>query len=196
MSVKEKMMDGMFKHMSGEERQQMMNDMMDKFLGTMSSEERQKMMEQMMAKFFTGMGEQEKQEMMRNMMAGMMGGAGPAGPGKTGGRKILFPWMDMMGMMAGCKPESREGGANPMEMCQKMFASIGRSSEIATFATPEIRGLFEDWVQQMEEEILGFIQQTGSVDSGALSDKFKLSKESITYFLTRLAQKQKINFKK
>lgn len=73
--------------------------------------------------------------------------------------------------------------------------SISQTSEIASFATPEVRGLFEEWAQQIEEEILSFIKEKGSIHPQEIAAHLKISKESVHYFLSRLAQKAKIQLK-
>jgi hypothetical protein len=203
MTLKEKMMDGMMGNMSKEEKKEMMDKMMENFFADMSPEEKQKMMQDMMSKMmgsFMGSGENEndkenkgeKHSMMdgksnmMDMMKMMMGGKSPM--------------MNMMKMMMGGKSpmmgmDSDGKGEKPWDMCQKMMSSISKSSEIATFATPEIRGLFEEWIQQIEEEFITFIKSSGTDNVEKLQEHFKLSKDSVIYFLTRLSQKGKIKFK-
>ncbi len=149
--------------------------MMDAMMGGVSAEEKKKMMDS----FFSNMSDAEKQGMMKDMMGQMMGGGG---------------MMNMMSMMMGSK-DSGSGESHPMEMCKKMMATMGKVSELATFATPEVRALFEEWAVQIEEELLKFIVEKGSSDPDTLARQFKLSRDSVVYFLTRLAQKGKIDLK-
>lgn len=100
----------------------------------------------------------------------------------------------MMGFMGG-ETGMNFSGFNPMELMQKMMAAMTQTSEIATFATPEVRQLFEDWVQQVDEEILNHIKDGGSTDPEQIAAYLKISKNSAIYFLTRLAQKGSISIK-
>jgi hypothetical protein len=174
MNLKEKMMDTMMGSMSAEEKKEMMDTMMEKFFSSMSSEEKQDMMKSMMPKMM---------EMMKGS-GGMMGMMGAMMGGKS-------PMKDMMN----CCDDSGEGSdedLNPMEMCTQMMSSMRQSSEIATFATPEIRNLFEEWVRQIEEEIEQYIAKNATIEPEIISSHFKISKDSAIYFLSRLAQKGKI----
>ncbi len=155
--------------------------MMDSMMGKMSKEEKKAMMSSMMENFFDDMTPEDKQGMMQEMMPKMMGGG--------------MPMMGMMQNMMGGMKEGKEGGFNPMDMCKKMMENMSRSNTIAEFATPELRGLFEDWVQQIEEEILQFVQEHESVDPEEIAAHFKLSKNSVIYLLSKLAQKDAIKFK-
>ena len=103
----------------------------------------------------------------------------------------------MMGMMMGHKQdEGNEGngdsGFKPFDMCSEMISSIKQGHKTATLATPEIQGLFEDWVQQIEEEIIVLQEGRENLDAEQLAGHFKISKESAYYFMTRLAQKGKL----
>lgn len=97
----------------------------------------------------------------------------------------------MMGVMMGRMHEKSEKFM-PWDMCKEMISSIRHSHRIAALATPEVQGLFEDWVEQIEEEILVYLKDKDPADIKGLATHFKISKESAYYFLTRLAQKGKI----
>lgn len=182
MDFKEKMMDNMMKKMSAGEKTNLMDKMMEGFFSSMTKEEKKDMMDNMMPKMMGQMmGGDDKssagENPMMNMMGSMMGGKGSM--------------MDMMQSMMGNSGGDKE--SNPMDMCKQMMYKINQSSEIATFATPEIRQLFEEWVQQVDEEILDLIQKDSLVSVDSIAKHLKISKNSVIYFLSRLAQKGKIS---
>jgi hypothetical protein len=204
MGIKERMMDGMMDKMSAEEKQKAMETMMEKFLGGLSSEERGKMMEGMMEKFLGGMSTEERSAMMSRMMPQMMGSM-------TGGEGMMGMMGRMMGRMMGGGPgaaagrasesgrtgaEAEGAGEMPWDMCRKMMGAMTEGTQTARFATPEVRGLFDEWAAQIEEELLQFTKDAGGVDVQKAAEHFRLSRESTIYFLTRLAQKGKIEFGK
>ncbi len=76
-----------------------------------------------------------------------------------------------------------------------MMGSIRKSSDIAEFATPEIRELFEEWVQEVDEEIMQYVKGKNSIDPDDIAKHLKISRKSAIYFISRLAQKGKINIK-
>lgn len=204
MGIKERMMDGMMDKMSAEEKQKAMEAMMEKFLDGISSEDRGRMMEGMMEKFLGGMSAEERGTMMGRMMPQMMGSM-------MGGSGMMDMMRAMMGGVrrahagartdAGARTEadSQAAGASaetPWDMCRKMMGAMTQGTQTARFATPEVRGLFDEWAVQIEEEMLQFTRDAGEVDVQKAAEHFKLSKESTLYFLTRLAQKGKIEFGK
>jgi hypothetical protein len=181
-----------------EEKSAMMDQMMNKFLADIPPGDKQKMMEGMMEKFLGNMTSDEKQSMMQTMMPKMMGSMTGGGTGS--------PMMNMMGMMMGGKgpmnmmksmkedgTHSEEQTEMPWDMCKKMMSTMSKTSELATFATPEVRELFEEWAAQIEEEILNFVKESKIYDTEKIAEHFKLSRNSVTFFLTRLANKGKIN---
>jgi hypothetical protein len=98
----------------------------------------------------------------------------------------------MMGAMMGKMHGHGEKRHMPWDMCKDMISSIRQSHKIATMATPEVQGLFEDWVEQIEKEILDYLKEKDSIDIKDLAGRFKISKDSAYFFLTKLAQKDKI----
>lgn len=179
-------------------KDKMMDSMMDDVFSKMSAEEKTKLMETMMDKFMGGLKPEEKQALMSAMMpkimAGMMGGKGSSPMGMMGMMGGPGGHMkDMMSRMMG-GGEAGEGQA-PWDMCRRMFDSVGKAADLASFATPEVRGLFEEWAAQIEEEILQFVKESKSADADQIAARFKLSKNSASYFLARLSRQGKISLK-
>ena len=154
--------------------------MMDGMLSKMSAEEKKEMMMQMMEKFFGGMTEEEKGALMKDvmpaMMKNMMGGSGSM--------------MDMMGGGSSCNGENE--GAGPMDMCKEMMLSIKQSKEISAIVTPEINTMFEEWVGQVNEEILNLLKNKKNLSIEGIAEHLKVSPENAIYFVSKLAQSGKV----
>jgi len=165
-------------------KEKFMNEMMGNQFRNMTSEERKQMMETMMEKFFSSMTDDEKKDMMSGMMGKMMGNN---------------PIMGMMSMMMGRKSQKSEKvddkGKMPWDMCCEMMTGMKETANTAKFATSELRGLFDEWCQQIEKELLDFIKEKGSIKISEMAEKFSLSEESIKYLLSRLANKNLIDYK-
>ena len=99
--------------------------------------------------------------------------------------------MDPREMMKGMMGE----GFNPMEMCRGMVGSVTKSAEMASYATPELRALFEEWLGQIEAEILVYLEGRETVGPEEVAEKFKLSKESGIFLISRLAREGKIGIR-
>ena len=81
---------------------------------------------------------------------------------------------------------------NPMDMSKEVLSAVSQSSELATYSTPELRGLFNDWVGAIEREILDFIKDKGKVDPDEIASHFRLEKGSVIFMLSKLAKEEKI----
>jgi hypothetical protein len=163
-----------------------MSTMMDRQFGNMSPEDKQKIMESMMDKFFSGMSEEEKKDMMQRMMPKMMSNM-------MGDN----PMMGMMSMMMGRKSGKEEKGETkmPWDHCREMMAGFTETANTAKFSTPELRGLFNEWCEQVEKEILKFVKEKNAIKIDELTSEFSLSDESIKFLLGRLADKKLIDYK-
>lgn len=106
-----------------------------------------------------------------------------------------LPFMGMMGAKMGRMHGIAGKEHMPWEVCKEMIADIRQSHRIATMATPEVQGLFEDWVEQIEQEMLEYLKDKDEANINDLSSHFKISKDSAYYFVTKLARKGKIKLK-
>jgi len=95
-------------------------------------------------------------------------------------------------MIKMCCGGEAEGGFNPMEMCKSMMESVSRACELATYATPEVRGLFEDWTEEVSSEILQFVKEKGRTTPEEIAQKMKISKNSAIFFIAHLAKENKL----
>jgi len=74
-------------------------------------------------------------------MMGMMGKMGPMGQMECG-PEMMKKGQEMM------KEKMAGAGFNPSEMCRQMTSSVTKAAEMGSYATPEVRALFEDWVNR------------------------------------------------
>jgi hypothetical protein len=84
------------------------------------------------------------------------------------------------------------GEFNPAAMCQAMMTSVGKAAEMAAYATPEVRTLFEEWARSVEDEVLAALKARGQLDLATLAGALKISPESVLYFLGKLVRAGKV----
>ncbi|NOZ69798.1 MAG: hypothetical protein GXP46_11285 [Deferribacteres bacterium] len=82
---------------------------------------------------------------------------------------------------------------SPIEMSKEVISAISHSYELATYSTPELRGLFNDWLSEIEREILEFLNERGRVDPDEVAEHFRLNQKSIIFILSKLAREGKIS---
>jgi hypothetical protein len=74
-------------------------------------------------------------------------------------------------------------------MSREVLAALTPVYELATYSPPEIRGLFTDWMGEIEREIAAFVKSRGVADPDEIAAKFRLQRESVVSILGRLAAK-------
>lgn len=79
-----------------------------------------------------------------------------------------------------------------MQMGQQMAGAVSESASMASFATPELRGLFEEWVKTVEEEILGFLKEKEASEPSGIANKLKISEESVIFLIGKMAREKKV----
>ena len=100
---------------------------------------------------------------------------------------------DMMPKMAKKMMKKMQGGNfNPKEMCQQMMNSIESTAKLAGLANPEVQLLFEEWVTEVEKEILDLLSKKENLDLEEIAKELKISENSLRYFISKLIRDQKI----
>lgn len=82
---------------------------------------------------------------------------------------------------------------NPVEMSKEVISAISHSYELATYSTPELRGLFNDWLGEIEREVMEFLMDRNRVDPDDVAQHFRLERESVIFILGKLAREGKIS---
>jgi len=79
-----------------------------------------------------------------------------------------------------------------LEMSKEVLTVVNQSYELATYSTPELRGLFNDWIAEIEREILEFLKDRGKVGPDDVAKHFRLERESVIFIMGKLAKEEKI----
>jgi hypothetical protein len=76
-------------------------------------------------------------------------------------------------------------------MCRSLVAHVATQAELPASATPEIRGLFDDWLEQIEAEIEEFLEQGEEVSPERAAAFLGISSQSAAFLLRRAARRGK-----
>lgn len=82
---------------------------------------------------------------------------------------------------------------NPIEMSKEVMSAISHSYELATYSTPELRALFNDWLSEIENEVIEFLKDRQRVDPDEVAEHLRIERESAIFILSKLAREGKIN---
>ena len=83
-------------------------------------------------------------------------------------------------------------GVDPTKMCQSLVDKVFQSKQLRTVAEPDILALFEDWLEELEEEIIIQVQKTGSDDLGMLARELGLSRAGVNFLISKLKREERI----
>jgi hypothetical protein len=79
-----------------------------------------------------------------------------------------------------------------MQMCEQMTGTVIEIGRLAGFASPELRGLFEEWVKALEGEVIEFLKEKGSSPPADLVAQLKLTEESVLFLIGKLVREGKL----
>jgi hypothetical protein len=78
-------------------------------------------------------------------------------------------------------------------MCQKLVDRVAQSRQLMAVADPEILVLFEDWLDEMENEVVLLAKERGRLSSADLARKLGLSERGATFLMSKLSREGKIS---
>jgi predicted HTH transcriptional regulator len=117
---------------------------------------------------------------MAKKMMGQMGsgGADPMAKGMGMAEKM---------MASGSQEKGASPEANPMmKMCRDMLGSIRQTTEMAAFATPELRSMFAEWLGTLEDEAVRKVVQSDEITAQGLAEALGISQESAAFLIARM----------
>jgi len=83
-------------------------------------------------------------------------------------------------------------GVDPTAMCQSLVEKISQSKQLRSVTDPEILILFEDWLEELENEAAGVIKIGGATTTEDLSRELGLSESGSMFLITKLKRDGKI----
>jgi hypothetical protein len=84
-------------------------------------------------------------------------------------------------------------GVDPTQMCQNLVEKVARSRQLKAVADPEILVLFEDWLEELEEEVISMAKKGDLVPEPAdLASRLSMSQSGATFLLTKLKREERL----
>jgi len=77
-------------------------------------------------------------------------------------------------------------------MCQKLVDRVAQSKQLMAVADPELLVLFEDWLDELEHEVIDRFQEYGPLNPGELAAKLGLSQRGATFLISKLTREGKL----
>ena len=83
-------------------------------------------------------------------------------------------------------------GVDPTDMCQSMIERVTRSKQLTAVTEPEILSLFEDWLEELEQEVIAIAAQGVAPDPQVLGEKLGVSYAGASFLITKLKTEGKL----
>ena len=82
-------------------------------------------------------------------------------------------------------------GVDPTQMCQRLVDKVAQSKQLMAITDPDLLVLFEDWFEELEEEIISLIREHGPLSPEVLAEKTGLSLRGATFLISKLRREGK-----
>lgn len=83
-------------------------------------------------------------------------------------------------------------GVDPTKMCQSLVDKVAQSKQLMAVAHPEVLTLFENWLEELEEEVVQCVDRTGT-DPVDVAEATGLSKSGAAFLLAKLARDGRVS---
>jgi hypothetical protein len=76
-------------------------------------------------------------------------------------------------------------GVDPKDMCKSLVRELTRDAEIEDMAVPEIRALFRDWMEELDQQVGHIVATRQDVTPEQLGEELHIGKEAAAFLLKR-----------
>jgi hypothetical protein len=83
-------------------------------------------------------------------------------------------------------------GVDPTQMCQSLVDKVAQSKQLTAITDPEILLLFEDWLEELEEEVVALSKTRNGLTAEDLSSTLGLSRRGATFLMSKLQREKKL----
>jgi hypothetical protein len=83
-------------------------------------------------------------------------------------------------------------GVDPTQMCQRLVDKVAQSKQLMAITDPDLLVLFEDWLEELEEEVIALDKTSGPLDPETLAQRIGISMRGSTFLLSKLNREKKL----
>jgi hypothetical protein len=83
-------------------------------------------------------------------------------------------------------------GVDPTQMCQSLVDKVAQSKQLMAITDPELLVLFEDWLEELENEVISLAKTHSGLNADSLASNLGLSKRGATFLISKLKSEKKI----
>jgi len=83
-------------------------------------------------------------------------------------------------------------GVDPTQMCQSLVEKVAQSKQLMSITDPDLLVLFEDWLEELEAEVVSLAKTRGGLKAADLASELGLSQRGATFILSKLQRENKL----
>ncbi|MFO7861283.1 MAG: hypothetical protein R6U41_08685 [Desulfosalsimonas sp.] len=83
-------------------------------------------------------------------------------------------------------------GVDPTQMCQSLVNKVAQSEQLSAITDPDLLILFEDWLEELENEVQTIYQTSGAMEEDIVAGKLGLSRRGTRFLLSKMLREGKI----
>jgi hypothetical protein len=83
-------------------------------------------------------------------------------------------------------------GVDPTQMCQSLVDKVAQSKQLMSITDPDLLVLFEDWLEELEAEVVSLSKTRGALNADDLASELGLSKRGAAFLMSKLQRDNKL----
>ena len=83
-------------------------------------------------------------------------------------------------------------GVDPTRMCQSLMDKVAQSRQLMAISDPDILILFEDWLEELEDEVMTMAEKQEHISVETLASRLGLSFRGADFLISKLRREGKL----
>ena len=83
-------------------------------------------------------------------------------------------------------------GVDPTQMCQSLVDKVAQSKQLMSITDPDLLVLFEDWLEELEAEVVSLSKTRSALKTDDLASELGLSKRGAAFLMSKLQRDNKL----
>jgi hypothetical protein len=83
-------------------------------------------------------------------------------------------------------------GVDPTQMCQSLVEKVAQSKQLMSITDPDLLVLFEDWLEELEAEVVSLSKTRSALKTDDLALELGLSKRGAAFLMSKLQRDNKL----
>ena len=83
-------------------------------------------------------------------------------------------------------------GVDPTQMCQSLVEKVAQSKQLMSITDPDLLVLFEDWLEELEAEVVSLSKTRSALTTDDLASELGLSKRGAAFLMSKLQRDNKL----